>query len=132
MRNCETDWNHDVLERIVALLFSLAGLADRAAGLPFLRRRHVLGILNSGEAEARAFLIGVSTGAPAPAHTPDSAGDAASLAARLRALALLLCALLARRFPEADDARAGLPSYRMSGPAGRRLDAPALPAPDTS
>jgi hypothetical protein len=62
----------------------------------------------------------------------NDAGDAASLAARLRALALLLCALLARRFPEADDARAGLPSYRMSGPAGRRLDAPALPAPDTS
>lgn len=92
MAEWETGWSRDVLERIAALLFSLAGLADIAAGLPALRRRHVLGILNHGEAEARAFLIGISTGAPADA--PETAGDAKRLAARLRALALLLCALL--------------------------------------
>jgi hypothetical protein len=56
------DWNRDVLERIVALLFALANLADLAAGAPFLRRRRVLEILSYGEAEARAFVMGVAFG----------------------------------------------------------------------
>ena len=132
------DWNrgangdHDVLARIAALLLSLADLADRAAGLPFLRRRHVLGILGFGEAEARAFLIEVSTGAPAPADAPDPDGDAALLAARLRALALLLCAILAWRIglPGAAGARIG--RRRIARSVVRRPDAPARPAPDTS
>jgi hypothetical protein len=131
MRNWETDWSREVLERIVALLFSLAGLADRAAGLPSLRRRHVLGILSFGEAEARAFLIAMATGASAPVEAPDPSGDATRLAIRLRALALLLCAMLAWRFAEAGDLRAVPPSHRISRPV-RRLDVPALPAPDTS
>jgi hypothetical protein len=132
MEEWGTDWSRDVLERIVALLFSLAALADRAAGLPALRRRQVLGILGVGEAEARAFLVGMSTGAQASADAPDIAGDAARLAARLRALALLLCALLCRGFalPDAAGPRAGRPSQQTSRPAVRR--APAPPAPDTS
>lgn len=132
------DWNRgangdrDVLMRIAALLLSLAGLAERAAGLPFLRRRHVLGILGFGEAEARAFLIEISTGAPAPADAP--ADDAALLAARLRALALLLCVLLARwaTLPGAVGARTCRTTHRMPGPAFRGPNAAALPAPDTS
>jgi len=129
MGDWEADWSGDVLERIVALLFALAGLADRAAGLPCRHRRHVLGILGHGEAEARAFLIGVSTGAPVAADASEEAGDAAGLAARLRALALLLCAMLARRFasPGAAGPQAG--RRKAVRPAGRQAPARAL---DTS
>lgn len=93
MENWEANWNRDALERIVALLFALAGLADLAAGLPFHRRRQVLGILSWGEAEARAFVIG--TDVPDPGDAPPD--DAACLAVRLRALALMLCVFLAQR-----------------------------------
>jgi hypothetical protein len=130
MEDWRTDWNRDVLERIVALLFSLAGLADLAAGLPVLRRRQVLGILSHGEAEARAFLFGISTGAPAPAAAPGEAGDAACLAARLRALALLLCALLAERFVARSGAAHPRDGRRKpAGPAARRAT---WSTPDTS
>ncbi len=134
MGGWEANGNRDVLERIVALLFALAGLADLAAGLPAPRRRHVLGILGVGEAEARAFLIGISTGAPVQADAPGEAGDAARLAARLRMLALVLCAMLARPFapPGAATPRGRRQSHRMSGPPVRRIDAPAPPAADTS
>jgi hypothetical protein len=121
-----------VLERIVALLFALANLADLAAGLASSHRRQVLGILSYGETEARAFLIGA--GAPAPADAQGEADDAARLAARLRALALLLCALLAQPFtlPGAAGPRACRPSHEMFRSAVRWLDAPAPTAPDTS
>jgi hypothetical protein len=131
MADWETNWNRDVLERIVALLFALANLADLAADAPFLRRRKVLGILSHGEAEARAFLFG---GAPIPADAPESTGDAARLAVRLRALALVLCALLAQplALPGTAGPRVGRPSHELSGSAVRWLDAPAISAPDTS
>jgi hypothetical protein len=127
--NGEANWNRDVLERIVALLFALAGLADLAAGAPFLRRRRVLGILSPAEVEARAFVIGVATGETAPADAQGEADDAARLAASFRALALALCVLLARRFtlPGAAGPRAG--RQRPAGWAGRQ--APPS-APDTS
>jgi hypothetical protein len=130
--NEEADWSRDVLMRIAALLLSLADLADRAANLPFLRRRHVLGILSDGEVVARAFLVEISTGAPAPADAPDPDGDATRLAIRLRALALLLCAILAWRIglPGAAGARIG--RRRIARSVVRRPDAPARPAPDTS
>lgn len=120
MWDWETGWNRDVLERIVVLLFSLAGLADLAAGAPFRRRRQVLAILSHGEAEARAFVIGMVTGAPAPEDTPGELGDASRLAASFRALALALCVLLARRFvlPGAAGPRAGL--RKPAEPAGGR------------
>lgn len=129
MANWETDWNRDVLERIVALLFALAGLADRAAGASFLRRRQVLGILRHGEAEARAFLFGA--GAPVPADAQEGAGDAARLAIRLRALALVLCAMLSQAAtfapPGAAVPRAG--REKTDRPADRRAAPPAF---DTS
>jgi hypothetical protein len=127
----QANWNRDVLERIVALLFALAGLADCAAGLPFLRRWQVLKILSRGEAEARAFVIGVATGESAPADESGPTGDAACLAASFRALALALCAMLAHapRFalPGATCVRAGGQTPAES--AGRQ---PPPPAPDTS
>ena len=131
MAEWETDWSRDVLERIAALLFSLAGLADIAVGLPAHRRRQVLGILGVGEAEARAFLIGISSSAPAPANAPKTAGDASRLAARLRVLGLLLCALLMQTaLPGVGGSRLGPSSHEISGPAVRC--APAPPASDTS
>jgi hypothetical protein len=133
MWDWETGWDRDALKRIIVLLFALANLADLAAGAPFLRRRRVLGILNHGELKARAVVIGMAIGAPAPADAQEPAGDAASLAVRLRALALMLCVLLAQPFalPDAAGPRACRPSRKISGPAVRRLDASALPPPDT-
>jgi hypothetical protein len=129
MGGWETNWNRDVLERIVVLLFALAGLADRAAGVPFLRRRQILGILSCGEVEARAFVIGMACGAPVPTDALETTTDAVCLAVRLRALALMLCLVLAQA------AQFALP--RMIGPrADRRKPAVAAgrrtPTPDTS
>jgi hypothetical protein len=134
MGNWEVNWNRDVLERIVALLFALANLADLAAGAPFLRRRQVLGILNCGEIEARAFVIGMATGAPVSSDDLESSGDMACLAVRLRALALMLCLLLAQGFalPGMAGSRACRPLHNMSRPRVRCLDTAAPPAPDTS
>ena len=125
----QANWNRDVLERIVALLFALANLADLAAAAPFLRRRKVLGILCPAEAEARAFVIG--PGVPTMVDTPESAGDAERLAASFRALALALCLLLAQAalsgLPGATGAQAG---GRRSARRSGRHAAPS--APDTS
>jgi len=96
MGDWQTDWSRDVLERIVALLFALANLADLAAGVSFLRRRRVLSIVSHGEVEARAFVIGMASGTPVQADALEIDRDAAPLAVRLRALALMLCILLTR------------------------------------
>ena len=92
MEDWGTDGGYDVLGRIMALLFSLADLADIAAGLPASRRRYLLGILGVAEAEAHGFLIGPGT--PVSAGGQDTADDALHLAARLRALAMLLIVML--------------------------------------
>jgi hypothetical protein len=130
------NWSRDVLERIVALLFALAGLADLAAGASFHRRRQVLQILSFGEAEARAYVIGVAAGESVPADALETIHDAARLAASFRALALMLCVLLAQAtlsaVPGAIDSQSGRPSQKTSGSAVRWPGAPALPAPDTS
>jgi hypothetical protein len=133
MENWETDWSRNALKRIIVLLFALANLADLAAGAPFLRRRQVLGVLNHGELEARAFVIGIATGAPVSSDDLESSGDMACLAVRLRALALMLCVLLAQpaALPGAASPRACRRRRKTSGPAVRRLDASSLPPPDT-
>jgi hypothetical protein len=93
----------------------------------------VLGILSHGEVEARAFLFG---GAPVPAETLETASDAARLAVRLRALALVLCVLLANAalfaLADAAGAQAGRPPHGISGAAARWRGVPAPLAPDTS
>ena len=96
MEDWGTDGGYDVLGRIVALLFSLADLADIAAGLPASRRRYLLGVLSVAEAAAHDFLIGPGT--PVSAGGQDTAEDALRMAARLRALAMLLIVMLAQRF----------------------------------
>jgi hypothetical protein len=125
----QADWDRDALKRIGALLFALANLADFAAGAPFLRRWRVLGILNWGEIEARAFLIGMACREPVPADALEPSGDMADLATRLRALALMLTLLSARRFalPGAAGSRAG--RYNAVRQTGRQTP---RPTPDTS
>jgi hypothetical protein len=105
----ESEW----LERIVALLFALADLADRAGGASRSVRRTVLGILWPAEAVAREFLTGFPSGFDAADCANDAAGidssaiqpprsavladdraEAARLASSFRALALLLACLL--------------------------------------
>ena len=131
MENWETDWSRNALKRIIVLLFALANLADLAAGAPFLRRRQVLGILNHGEVEARAFVIGMATGAPILSDELESSGDAACLAVRLRALALMLCLLLAQaaQFALPNAVR---PRVDWREPAGPAWGQAAPLAPDTS
>jgi hypothetical protein len=134
----QANWEHDVLERIVALLFALAGLAEMAGALPARRRRWVLGILGWGEAAARAFLTGMAPDTPFrdvapfredvpdPADVP--AGDALLLAARFRALALMLVALVARAaLSERPGIGAG--GHERAWQACRQATSP---APDTS
>jgi hypothetical protein len=116
-----------VLGRIVALLFSLADLADIAAGLPAPRRRYLLGILGVAEAEAHGFLIGIGT--PVSAGGQDTADDALHLAARLRALAMLLMALLMQ---EATLPNATHPFVGRQTPAGPVARPASSAAPDTS
>lgn len=130
--NCE----HNVLERIAALLFALAGLAEMAGVLAPRRRALVLGILARGEAAARAFLMAPDapfrddalSRAPDPADVPAEPCYASQLAARLRALALVFAALAAR---------AALSEQRGAGaggcePARQACREAASPAPDTS
>jgi hypothetical protein len=98
------DWNHQIerhqaaLKRIVALLFALAELADRASVRSRRVRREVLFILSHGEAVARDFILGEAQASGTPNlylpasvfHDSGSAGDALELATRLRALAAIL------------------------------------------
>lgn len=93
----------EVLERVVALLLALAGLAERAAGAPYPVRCVVLWILWRGEAVARDFVAasrcagcrrrppGATTGRRG-AHP----ADAIALALSFRLLALALQPTLAR------------------------------------
>ena len=95
----------DILERIVALLFVLAGLAENAAAAPRTVRCRMLAVLYRAEIVAHASFCGVACdfGAPAMPQAAgfaalpdgDSPSDAALLALRLRALALVWIGLLA-------------------------------------
>ena len=109
----DANGDRDVLGRIVALLFALAGLADLAAGLPFLRRREVLGFLAYGEAAVRPWFAGMALGALSEedafhGDAPADCRDASQLAARFRALAFMLAALLTLADPSAPP-RAAAP-----------------------
>ena len=106
------DWNHQieqhraVLQRIVALLFALANLADRASARSFRVQCEVLFTLSHGEAVACEFILEEAQASrvpilclPAPAHDDGgSAGDALETAARLRMLAAILAYICAHQF----------------------------------
>ena len=133
------DWRREgeVMERILALLVSFAGLADRAAFAPACLALPVLAFLARAEAVARTFVVDLPAGAPALLAAPQATDRAARLAAAFRALARLLRALLARARRRAcfatgetdrpDGAPITQPRLALAGHA-----VPALPAPDTS
>ena len=81
-----------MLRRIVAVLFALAGLAERLAGLPRPVRAVVLRILRSAEAVARDFVFETTQddGASDSLQGGDSPADAMRLAQSFRVLAVLL------------------------------------------
>jgi len=105
--NTEIERHREMLQRIVALLFALADLADRASGRSFRVRCEVLFILSHGEAVAREFILEQAQASgtpilylPAPAYVDgDSADDAMQLAAHLRTLAAILAYIWAQALP---------------------------------
>lgn len=125
----EADRDRDVLMRIVALLVSLATLADRTAGLSGRRRRHVLDILCESETVAHAFVAGLMPAPPVQWEEPVPVYDAARLAATFRLLALVLYTTLQRRTALSGDIA---PLTVRSESIGRQFPHPAVPAADTS
>lgn len=95
----------EMLRRIVALLYALAGLAEQAAGRSPVIRCLVLGLLRPAESVARKMVIrdsqrfGTSVpGLSVAGRIGDSAEDAARLARRFRELASALESLVALIF----------------------------------
>jgi hypothetical protein len=97
--NAAMEEDRQALGRIVALLFAMAGLADRLGGAPRPVRCLVLAILRYAETIARDFVIDTALEQGAqlapdllmiPAlHDGDDAADAKQLATAFRALAAL-------------------------------------------
>ena len=87
----------NLLKHIVALLFVLAGLAERASAMPGPARSRVLGILRRAEIAAHASVAGspLCPGASMASGDGDEPADALRVARRLRTLALAWAALLA-------------------------------------
>ncbi|MEO4000227.1 hypothetical protein [Mesorhizobium sp. CAU 1732] len=148
------DWKRAIEEEraalghIVALLFSLADLAERTAGRSTVVASLVLWFLRQAEAVARDFVDGRSDAPSASMPiVPTSAGplDAMRLAVSLRALARQIdgqARLLPATRGRTSCDRAASPSGRMpalraalnalSSLAAFTLGAPLPAAPDTS
>lgn len=119
------------LRRTIALLVSLAVLAERAAGRCFLIRWLVLAVLRRGETAARAYVAELTQldwpGFDEAPETGCGPADAALLGLRLRLLAALLGALLGpgERADGWPAAGGGVPcrpapQWRVVTSAGRR------------
>lgn len=112
--NQTIDENQKALRRVVAVLLSLAGLADRAAGRSGAVCFLVVWLLRPGEVVARDYLDGLAPGAaglaaPLRPGAPEScygAAEALRLAASFRALAAALAAC-ADDGPDAGEAAPG-------------------------
>ncbi len=65
----QTERSGVALQRIVALLFALADMAERAADAPHRVRSVVLMILRTAEPAAQGIVFGTGYGQPAPAAT---------------------------------------------------------------
>ena len=150
----EMDWDvrrdARAMQRIVALLLALAGLAERAAAMPSAPRALVLAILRHAEAVAWAFALGtlcVSTGPArdhgqvrnaalpaAPLSGQDGPEDAVRMASGLRLLALVFAGWATEALSPAavePPARCARTLKSPDSTGGWRGPA-ALPAPDTS
>ncbi len=121
----QTERSGVALQRIVALLFALADMAERAAAAPHGVRSLVLMILRSAEPATQGLLFATGYGQPAPAAGEgDSPEDALRLAERFRALAALLLGLTAQVLAPWGDRPSVLPSFDEPRTARR----PARPA----
>jgi len=98
-----------ILMRIVALLVSFAGIAQRASGRSWPVRCLMLAILRRAEPIARAYALGAGVPALAPIHSRRGRGnkpaELANLSLRFRMLALTLLVAAARilRFTALPD-----------------------------
>jgi len=129
----QTERSGVALQRIVALLFALADMAERAADAPHRVRSVVLMILRTAEPAAQGIVFGAGYGQPAPAYESDSPTDALRFAARFRALAALLLSLTAQVRATWGDRSSGLLAFDQPGTSRRPAwPAPACAFPDTS
>lgn len=108
--NDQIERHREALQGIVALLFALAALADRASGQSRHVRCEVLSILWPAEIAARELVILEAQASGMPmlalaACTFDD--DARHLAARFRTLAIALAYILAQVFPPMSRHRVG-------------------------
>jgi hypothetical protein len=133
--------NRQALQRIAALLFAFAALADRAGARPRPIRVSVLWLLRAVESIAWEFVVavaqesGVGPDVAVPAYAHNIADDAGRLARSFTALAELL-ADLARRDPSPPppgwiDSPVDRLMRALLNPA-RPPEALARPLPDTS
>jgi len=104
------DWNAQIgrelreLDRIIAMLMALAGLAERAAGAPLPVRWLVLWFLRRGEAVATEFVAGSACVAargqwllaPVTVRHGSSPADAIDLALSLTRLARAVAVMVAQ------------------------------------
>lgn len=121
---------------LVALLLSLAALADRACCIPHRARMRSLSYLRMAESAFIAFIADVTGMQEVP---PDEGGstveDARRMAARFRALAILMAGSILRLYVGGKSSAAdpGVPSglrhpsrspkfQRIAGPAPRPFD----------
>jgi hypothetical protein len=96
--NEEMREERDVLQRIVALLLALAGLADRAAVASGPKRRRALWALRQADAVTRELLAGQSFDLAGQQWSPDmdaircgdAPADASGLATAMRMLAFVV------------------------------------------
>jgi hypothetical protein len=128
-------------QRIAALLFAFAALADRAGAKPRPIRVAVLWLLRAVESIALESVIavahesGVDSDPAVPAYAHDIADDSGRLARSLAALAELLTDLTQRSRSPSPPGRIGGPVehfMQMIGNPARLPGALGRPLPDTS
>ena len=145
--NCAAEIEKNTLKRIMAVLFALADLADRAAGRSWPVRRLVLSILGFAEQAAHEFVTGSADttnldlslpASAAPAPRRGGPVDAMQLALSFPMLALAVHAMLASRSRgrsarDAGHLVAGAQAADRTGPRSPHLSqerqAAALPGP---
>jgi hypothetical protein len=145
------DWNAQIgrelrtLDRIVAMLLALAGLAERAAGAPYPVRWLVLWFLRRAEAVVTDFVAGSACVAargqwllaPVTVRKGSSPADAIDLALSLSRLALAVAAMVTQIRRQAFLHR-GQPSggkslgARHGTPGAFGMTVPQVARPDTS